>query len=129
VPVLVTSSATREGLDVLVALLLRSVPLVAAPAFDADEALEGIAEHAVFRPTPSRGFEVTRTGPGSFAVAGAGVERLVARYDLDNEDAMGHLERRLRGIGVIRALEAAGFQPGDDVEIAGVEFELDPSGS
>jgi GTP-binding protein len=27
---------------------------------------------------------------------------------------------------VIRALEAAGFQPGDDVEIAGVVFELDP---
>jgi GTP-binding protein len=27
---------------------------------------------------------------------------------------------------VIRALEAEGFEPGDDVEIAGVEFELDP---
>jgi GTP-binding protein len=55
------------------------------------------------------------------------VERLVARYDLDNEDALAHLERRLRGIGVIRALEEAGFQAGDDVEIAGVAFELDPS--
>jgi GTP-binding protein len=28
-------------------------------------------------------------------------------------------------MGVIRALEAAGFQPGDDVEIAGIVFELD----
>jgi GTP-binding protein len=27
---------------------------------------------------------------------------------------------------VIRALEAQGFEPGDDVEIAGVVFELDP---
>jgi len=27
---------------------------------------------------------------------------------------------------VIRALEAEGFQAGDDVEIAGVQFELDP---
>ena len=26
----------------------------------------------------------------------------------------------------LRALEAAGFQPGDDVEIGGVVFELDP---
>jgi GTPase len=26
----------------------------------------------------------------------------------------------------MRALEAAGFEPGDDVEIAGVVFELDP---
>jgi GTP-binding protein len=27
---------------------------------------------------------------------------------------------------VIRALEAAGFQAGDDVEIGGIVFELDP---
>jgi GTPase len=27
---------------------------------------------------------------------------------------------------VVRALEAAGFEPGDDVEIGGVVFELDP---
>jgi len=39
---------------------------------------------------------------------------------------MSYLERRLRGLGVIRGLEAAGFQPGDDVEIGGVVFELDP---
>ena len=34
---------------------------------------------------------------------------------------------RLRAIGVIAALEAEGFEPGDDVEIGGVEFELDPA--
>jgi hypothetical protein len=28
---------------------------------------------------------------------------------------------------VIDALEASGFQAGDDVEIAGVAFELDPN--
>jgi GTP-binding protein len=59
-------------------------------------------------------------------VTGTGVERLLARYDLDNEEALAHLERRLRGIGVITALEAEGFQPGDEVEIAGVAFDLDP---
>ena len=62
----------------------------------------------------------------SFSVSGAGVERLLARYDLDNEEALAHLERRLRGIGVLRALEAEGFQAGDEVEIAGVAFDLDP---
>jgi GTP-binding protein len=30
-------------------------------------------------------------------------------------------------MGVIRALEAQGFAPGDDVEIGGIVFELDPS--
>ena len=67
-----------------------------------------------------------RDEEGVFVVEGEGVAKLVARYDLDNEDALAHLERRLRGLGVIRALEAAGFEPGDDVEIAGVVFDLDP---
>ena len=69
---------------------------------------------------------VTQNDEGAYVVEGEGVEKLVARYDLDNEDALAHLERRLRGLGVIRALEAAGFEPGDDVEIGGVVFELDP---
>jgi GTP-binding protein len=30
---------------------------------------------------------------------------------------------------VIGALEASGFEPGDDVEIGGVVFELDPGAS
>jgi GTP-binding protein len=30
-------------------------------------------------------------------------------------------------MGVIAALERAGFEPGDDVEIGGTVFELDPS--
>ena len=36
------------------------------------------------------------------------------------------LEVRLREIGVIAALERAGFERGDEVVIGEVEFELDP---
>jgi GTP-binding protein len=130
VPVLLTSSVTRQGLPELAQELVRRVPL-AESARDLDAAttpteIDPLAEHRVFRPADSRGFRVERVGEGSFRVLGAGVERLVARYDLSNEDALAHLERRLRGIGVIDALEASGFEPGDDVEIAGVAFELDP---
>jgi GTP-binding protein len=39
---------------------------------------------------------------------------------------MAYLEGRLRRLGVLRALEGEGFQPGDEIEIAGVAFELDP---
>ena len=134
VPVILTSAATRQGLDELTTTLLREVPLQAAQAedpadgagVDAGAADGELAEHRVFRPTAPRGFSVERVGEGSFRVSGEGVERLVARYDLDNEDALAHLERRLKGIGVIRALEASGFEPGDEVEIAGVAFDLDP---
>jgi GTP-binding protein len=132
VPVLITSAATHEGLDDLASLLLRMVPLKSTqdgaepvPALVAAD-LEQVAEHRVFRPAAPRGYQVSRAGPRRFEVTGTGIERLLARYDLDNPDAMAHLERRLRGIGVIRALEAEGFQPGDDVVIAGIEFELDP---
>jgi GTP-binding protein len=57
---------------------------------------------------------------------GEGIERLLARYDPDNEEAMAYLEHRLTRIGVIRALQEAGFEPGDEVEIGDVLFELDP---
>ena len=124
VPIVRTSSATGEGLDALKRLLLQHVP-VAPPAAVAD--VEGLAEHKVFRPAARRGFHVEAVGEGGFRVVGEGVDRLVSRYDVDNEEAMAYLEARLRSIGVIRALEEAGFEPGDDVEIGGIEFELDPS--
>lgn len=67
-----------------------------------------------------------RIGPGAFRVSGEGLERLVARHDPDNEDAMRYVEERLGRMGVIKALRSAGFESGDDVEIGGTVFELDP---
>jgi GTP-binding protein len=126
VPVFVTSSATRQGLDELAAELFRRVPVQeTAPQEDLEDVAE-LAEHRVFKPAARRGFKVDRVDDGLFRVEGEAVDRLIARHDLDNEDALIHVEGRLRRMGVIRALEAAGFQPGDDVEIAGVVFELDP---
>jgi GTP-binding protein len=126
VPVLVTSSATGHGLGALARELFRRVPRAEpAPAGEL-AATDDLAEHRVFRPAAGRGFAVERTGEGAFRVTGDPVERLIARHDLDNEDALVHVERRLHRMGVVRALEAAGFEPGDDVEIGGVVFELDP---
>ncbi|MBI5106197.1 MAG: GTPase ObgE [Solirubrobacterales bacterium] len=127
VPVLVTSSATGQGLDELRAELLRRVPPLEAPA--AVPGLpegEALAEHRVFRPAARAGFAVEPAGEGAWRVTGDAVERLIARHDLDNEDALVFVERRLHRMGVIRALEAKGFEPGDDVEIGGVVFELYP---
>jgi len=98
----------------------------AAPHAAGPAPAEQLAEHMVFRPAAQTGFSVERLGPGSFAVRGKGIERLLARYDTDNEDAMAYVEGRLRSIGVLKALEEQGFQPGDEIEIAGVRFELDP---
>ena len=137
VPVLACSSATGAGLRELAGELLARVPAEpdpdpqgpvggraadgAAPAGEPE-----LAEHMLFRPRPREGFEVERLQDNAFAVRGRGIERLLERFDLDNEEALAHLEERLRNIGVIKALEREGFKPGDEVEIAGVTFELDP---
>jgi GTP-binding protein len=138
VPVLSTSSATRAGVRELGELLLRIVSDAASapqgeadmdPSASAGAIEEELAEHMVFRPggrDGGRGYVVEQLGPGSFAVDGRGVERLLSRYDINNEDALAYLEERLRKIGVLDALEREGFAAGDEVRIAGVVFELDP---
>jgi GTP-binding protein len=142
VPVIVTSSATGTGLDELAGELLSRVAprgssqeegggderlAAQAPGSQTGEGGEqDLAEYMVFRPAAGKGFEVEQTGAGSFAVRGKGIERLLARYDIENEDAMAYLEERLRRIGVLGALQAEGFQPGDELEVGGVTFELDP---
>ncbi len=143
VPVLTTSSATGAGLEELAAQLLASVPassvshgepaqhpaaaarLAPARTHQEDEESE-LAEHMVFRPAARTGFSVERLRAGAFAVRGQGVERLLHRFDVENDDAMAYVEGRLRRLGVIQALEAEGFEAGDEIEIAGVVLELDP---
>jgi GTP-binding protein len=121
--VVVTSSATGQGLDELAGAISRSVPeeIEVEPA-----EREALAEHRVYRPGADDSFRVERVGDGEFRVSGRGIERLIERHDVENEEALRYIEERLRVLGVIRALEAQGFEPGDDVEIAGVVFELDP---
>ena len=125
VPVLVTSSATGAGLEALAHELLRRVP-PAEPVAEESGAEDEVAEFRVFRPAAGRAFAIERLGSGEYRVTGDAVDRLVARHDLENDEALTHIEHRLRRMGVISALEARGFEPGDDVEIGGVVFELDP---
>jgi len=131
VPVLLTSSVTKAGLERLAMEMMRRLATsspIQGQSSEADAALAELPEHRVFRPAAARAYRVQRAGERRFTVTGEGIERLLARYDLDNDDALAHLERRLRGIGVIRALEAQGFEPGDEVQLGDVAFVLDPSG-
>ncbi len=126
VPVVITSAVAGTGLRELTAEIARRTAQADEEEIPPEREPAALAEHRVFRPTADRAYHVERTGDHSYRVTGVGVERLILRYDLDNEDALAHLERRMRGIGVIGALEAAGFEAGDEVEIAGVAFDLDP---
>src|SRR5690349_19836520 len=126
-PVIVTSSASSVGLGELRGELLERVPV--APPEEPGTGEDDVAEFAVFRPVQGRpSFDITRGPAGEWIVTGEAVERLFMRWDMENEEAQAYVERRLHRMGVITALERAGFQPGDDVEILGTVFELDPTG-
>jgi len=65
--------------------------------------------------------DVVREGDG-FRVAGELVERMVRRIDLDNEEAVARLQRKLAAAGIDAALAAAGCREGDTVLIGDAEF-------
>ena len=82
------------------------------------------AEHRVYRPVGEGGYWVEREDDGGFRIMGRGVELLFERHDLGNEEALAYLEQRLKEMGVLAALDRAGFEPGDDVRVGENEFEL-----
>ena len=123
VPVFATSAATGEGLEELRDAIFEAVPPEEVEPPKGDQP----ATHRVYRPGEGDAYRVERIAAGAFRVEGGRIDRLIARHDVDNDEALRYVEERLRVLGVIKALEAAGFEPGDDVEIAGIVFELDPS--
>jgi GTPase len=134
--VLAVSSATGEGLDELRQAILAELPdepgglsAGADGQTTGDGAPSGAefeAEHRVYRPVGEGGYSVEREDDGAYRVLGRGVELLFERHDLKNEEALAYLEQRLNEIGVVAALRAAGFEPGDDVRVGEHEFELHP---
>jgi GTP-binding protein len=125
---LAVSAATGEGLDGLRSTILTQLPDEAPARPERHEAgpAEFEAEHRFYRPVGEGGYWVEREDDGGYRVLGRGVELLFERHDLKNEEALAYLERRLSEIGVVAALRAAGFEPGDDVRVGEHEFELHP---
>ncbi len=126
--VLAVSSATGAGLDSLRHRILAELPgsYPGRPPAELPGGAEFETEHRVYRPAGEGGYSIEREEDGGFRVRGRGIELLFERHDLSNEEALAYLERRLNEIGVVAALRAAGFQPGDDVRVGEHEFELHP---
>ncbi len=101
-------------------VLGRAVQLLGELAVQAEELPP--AEAPVLR--PKRRLRVEKTGEGKFVVSGEEVERLVVMTDLDNEEAVRHLHRRLERMGVIERLRKLGAQDGDRVKLGAVELDF-----
>ncbi|MCA1571609.1 MAG: GTPase ObgE [Actinomycetota bacterium] len=114
---LAISAVTGAGVD---ALLYELVATVSAARADAPHPLSYV--RTVVRDEP---ITVAREGP-AWRVRGRRPERAVATTDMDNDDAVVRLQRRLRSMGVERSLDRAGAKEGDEVWIGSVSFEFQP---
>jgi len=112
----VLSAATGEGVGALVERLAGVVRDTRAEAAEAAS-----SEIVVHRPIPE-GVDVRRAGDGAWMVVGRAAERAVALSDLNDEGAQAEAVRRLRRLGVDRALARAGVRDGDEVTVGTMTF-------
>ena len=80
-------------------------------------------QFVVHRPV-REGFRVEREG-AVWVVEGREATRAVALSDLTRADALAEAHRRLRRLGIDRALARAGARPGDSVRIGGLVFDYE----
>ena len=113
---LVLSAATGTGVG---ALVERLGPMVQEARADAAAAVAG--EVIVHRPVPE-GVDVRRAGTSAWVVVGRVAERAVALSDLNDDGAQAEAVRRLRRLGVDRALARAGVRDGDEVTVGAMTF-------
>jgi GTP-binding protein len=113
-PMVPISGVTGQGLDELLQLV-----------WEALERTKDVAPLPVLMPAMRAGegpaFEIIRIEDG-FLVKGKRIERLIAMTDMENDEAVRYLHRRLERIGLIEALRDHGAQEGDSVEIGDFEF-------
>jgi GTP-binding protein len=111
------SAVTGQGIDELVTRLAFAVTAARAAA----PAPVGYVRHVV-RDDPIR---VARED-GAWRVRGRRAERAVATTDLDNDEAVARLQRRLIQMGVEDRLAEAGARRGDEVRIGETAFDFEP---
>jgi GTP-binding protein len=121
-PYFAVSALTGEGIGPLIRAVaamvheLRQEMPTGEPVYEAEY---------IHVPRRDREITVSRAIDGGWDVTGAGVERVVIITDMQNEEAVAHLQRRLAKMGVEQRLREAGARDGDTVHIGPVSFEFE----
>lgn len=112
------SALTGEGIEELSARIgaLVTEARAARPALS----------HRLVRIRPESEEVLVEREDAAWRVRSAGAERLVRRFDLDNPEAVAHVQGRLVEMGVENALARAGARAGDEVRIGEAAFEFIP---
>ncbi len=121
IPAYPVSAVTGAGLTQLVQTLAAKLEELEPREADQREPETHQMPQAEQRP-----LQIFRAAEDVFLVRGSGVERLVQRTDLSNEDALLRMHGQLQELGVIAALSRADAQVGDTVFIGDVELEYQP---
>ena len=119
------SAQTGDGLKGLVRVLTEAMERARAAQAEAEAAAEAETAATVLRPADGRlDSFVVEVVDDYFVVRGVQMERLFAKADLDNEDAVRYLQQVIERAGLNDALRRAGAVPGDTVVVGQSEFEF-----
>lgn len=116
----VISAVTREGLDLLLNYLFKSLDDLPRE----EQLIEVMPDVRAFANDDSQ-FQVIRSGKKIY-VQGGKLDRLVRVTDLRNRSATRRLINIFKAMGVFSELERSGIKPGQTVVIGGCEFEYQP---
>ena len=122
---LVVSAQSGDGLKELVRELAAVMEEARTVQAEAEAAAEAERAATVLRPADGRLDSFTiEPVEDYFVVHGVQMERLFAKADLDNADAVAYLQQVIERAGLNDALRRAGAAPGDTVVVGESEFEF-----
>ncbi len=116
--VLTISAATGEGVNELMRETNRLLQRVITEIKEAEK-----VEKSVFRPKPREGGISTSKEEGIYILKAPGVERIIARVDMNNPAVRSQVFTQINRSGGKKALERAGIKPGDKVRCGDYEWE------
>ncbi|GAA2870516.1 MAG: GTPase ObgE [Lactobacillus sp.] len=122
-PVYAISSVTHKGVDKLMQDAATLVEEVEKQKQEEPKVTQKTREYKYQAPKKNE-FTVEKVGDHEYVVKGASLERLVQMTNLDHQDGIMRLARKLKNLGVDDALRAKGAVDGDDVAIGDFSFEF-----
>jgi len=111
------AAVTGDGVPQLVGRMVQEV----TAAREAMPEREGYVVHRL----QGEGYQVVRDETGDWEVVGREAIRAVRLSDLTNPEALDEAHRRLKALGIDRALARAGAKPGDTVHIGALAFDYE----
>jgi GTP-binding protein len=126
IPYFGVSAATGEGIEPMMRAVGEKVHSLRLAA---QQAVAPYEQVYVYAPPEDEDLTVEKTGAHAFTVHGRHVERMVLVTEMGNEEAVAHLQKRLRRAGVEQALARAGAVDGDTITIGPASFDFESEGA